>query len=176
MQSRAWHYLSRYKAEIKTNLERENTMKLMRYDTSLLGSDTELRDEMSRLFDFAFPALSRVTHPYLGQSVNPAIDLYEEKDNFILRAELPGMTKEEIALEIMDDTLTLSGERKFAPEKKGDEAVRKEISQGPFTRSIALPKSVQADKVGARYENGILTVTLPKKEEAKPKQITIEVK
>jgi HSP20 family protein len=151
-------------------------MKLMRYDTSLLDPESELRDEMSRLFDFAFPALSRVTQSPFGQSFGPAVDLYEEKDNFVLRAELPGMSKEEISLEIIDNTLILSGERKLASEKKDDEHPVREMGQGRFTRSIELPSEVQSDKIQARYENGILTITLPKKEEAKPKQITIDVK
>ncbi len=99
-----------------------------------------------------------------------AVDLYEDKDNTYVRAELPGVDRKDINVEMVDDYLTISGSRKaFGADGKETEAVE-------FSRSITIPESVQADKIAAAYENGVLTVTLPKREEAKPRKISVEVK
>ena len=99
-----------------------------------------------------------------------AVDLYEDKDNTYVRAELPGVDRKDISVEMVDDYLTLSGSRKaFGADGKETESVE-------FSRSITVPEAVQADKIAAAYENGVLTVTLPKREEAKPRKITVEVK
>jgi HSP20 family protein len=99
-----------------------------------------------------------------------AVDLYEDKDNTYVRAELPGVDRKDINVEMVDDYLTISGSRKtFAADGKPAEAFE-------FSRSITIPESVQADKVVAAYENGVLTVTLPKREEAKPRKVSVEVK
>ena len=99
-----------------------------------------------------------------------AVDLYEDKDNTYVRAELPGVDRKDIAVEMVDDYLTISGSRKTtAADGKSGESVE-------FSRSITIPEAVQADKVAAAYENGVLTVTLPKREEAKPRKVTVEVK
>ena len=99
-----------------------------------------------------------------------AVDLYEDKDNTYVRAELPGVDRKDISVEMVDDFLTLSGSRKaFGADGKETESVE-------FSRSITVPEAVQTDKVAAAYENGVLTVTLPKREEAKPRKITVEVK
>ena len=99
-----------------------------------------------------------------------AVDLYEDKDNTYVRAELPGVDRKDISVEMVDDFLTLSGSRKaFGADGKETESVE-------FSRSITVPEAVQADKIAAAYENGVLTVTLPKREEAKPRKITVEVK
>ncbi len=99
-----------------------------------------------------------------------AVDLYEDKDNTYVRAELPGVDRKDISVEMVDDYLTLSGSRKAFG------ADGKETESAEFSRSITIPESVQADKIAAAYENGVLTVTLPKREEAKPRKITVEVK
>jgi HSP20 family protein len=106
----------------------------------------------------------------------PAVDLYEDKDNFTVKAELPGLKREDIGVSLEDDTLVISGERKA--EQKSDEAETHRVERffGRFQRTIVLPASVQADKIAAQYKDGVLTVTLPKSEEAKPKQIEINVK
>lgn len=106
----------------------------------------------------------------------PALDVYEDKDQFTITAELPGMNKEDIDVSLHNGSLTLSGERKS--EHQGEEAgvYRSERFFGRFQRSVDLPTAVVAEKVKAEYLNGILHITLPKAEEAKPKQISVMVK
>jgi HSP20 family protein len=132
-----------------------------------------LRNDIDRLFEsplFELPAGSQLLSVW-----NPAVDLYEDKDNVIVKAELPGMKKEEIEVSLHDGVLTLSGERKSEEKFENAETYRAERYVGRFQRSLTLPSPVSADKVKAQYKDGILTVTLPKTEEAKPKQIEVNV-
>jgi len=105
----------------------------------------------------------------------PAVDIYENGDNLVLKAELPGINPDDVEIRVEDNTLYLKGERKFEKEVKEQNYHRVERSYGTFTRSFSLPNSVDADKVGASYQDGVLTLTMPKKEEAKPKTIKINV-
>jgi len=134
-----------------------------------------LRDEIDRLFDHPLSALSETTQPFLSGWL-PAVDLFEDKDNFTVKAELPGMKKDEIEIALHDGVLSLSGERKSDEKYESAQACRSERFLGRFQRTLALPAEVVADKVHATYKDGILTVTLPKAEEAKPKQIEVTVK
>jgi len=104
----------------------------------------------------------------------PVLDLYQDKDNVYVKAEVPGMKKEEIEISLHQGTLTLSGERKEQQQQQGTDAIRTERFTGRFSRSITLPGPVDGEKVKASYRDGILTVVLPKSEEAKPKQIQIK--
>jgi HSP20 family protein len=122
-----------------------------------------LESEIDRLFSSAFAARTG-----LNPEAGFAVDLYEDKDNHYVRAELPGVTRDAISVEMVDDNLTIQASRKQSA-AEGEES-------SSFSRSISIPEAVQADKVGAVYENGVLTVTLPKKEEAKPKKVTVEIK
>ena len=133
-----------------------------------------LRDELDRLFESPFNDLARTTNLLSGWS--PAVDLYEDKDDFIVRAELPGMKKEDIEISLHEGALTISGERKSEEKFEDGEVHRTERFFGKFHRSFTLPKAVDGDKVKAAYKDGILTVTLPKTEEAKPKHIEVSVK
>jgi HSP20 family protein len=126
---------------------------------------------MGRLFDFSFP--SRDTGLFGGWS--PALDVYDDKDNFVVKVELPGMKKEDIGLSLHDGMLTISGERQHERKNESGETFRSERYFGKFQRSVALPALVDASKVTASYKDGILTVDLPKSEEAKPKQIEVSV-
>jgi HSP20 family protein len=154
-------------------------MKLMRYRNPELATWTpwdrltSLREEMNRLFENVFPGALQDDGLFGGWS--PALDVFEDKDNVVVKAELPGMKKEEIQLQLLDDTLTISGERKHEEEHKDGQTFRSERFFGKFHRSIALPAAVDAGKVSATYKDGVLTVTLPKAEEAKPKQIDVKV-
>lgn len=139
-------------------------MKLVHYSTS-----PALREEVDRLFDFAFPAFGRAT---FASGFTPAIDVEEDQNRFVVRAELPGLKKEEISLQVEDGSLVLEGERK-AEEIPEAETLVREIPRGRFIRRFALPAEVKADQVEARYENGVLTVVLPKREESKPRRIEI---
>lgn len=121
-----------------------------------------LENEISRLFDTvvgdATPALASDRFP---------VDLFEDKENYFVRAELPGVDRADINVEVVEDYLNITASRKT---KDGDE--EKSYS---FSRSVNVADNVQADKVSAQYENGVLTVTLPKKEEAKPRKIAVSV-
>ena len=145
-------------------------MKLTRVSTwPTLGRLMDVRDEIDRLFE---APLTR-TSEFLGWT--PAFDVYEEKDSFIVKAELPGMKREDINVSLHDGNLIISGERKSETKSEGTEVYRAERFFGKFQRVVALPTAVAANKVKAEYKDGILTVTLPKSEEAKPKQIEVNV-
>ena len=105
----------------------------------------------------------------------PPVDIYETGDSLVLKAELPGINPDDVEIRVEDNTLYLKGERKFAKEVKDENLHRVERSYGTFTRSFALPNTIDSDKVKAEYENGILTLTMPKREEAKPRTIRINV-
>jgi HSP20 family protein len=149
--------------------------------TSPLRRVTNLRDEVDNLFQLAFGRLSDSNTangggPTSPESWFPAVDVYEDKDSLLVKAELPGLKKEDIEISLHDGFLTLTGERKHEEKREGAEVYRSERWVGRFNRSISLPCSVEADKITATYNEGVLTVTLPKAEEAKPKQIPITVK
>jgi HSP20 family protein len=106
----------------------------------------------------------------------PPVDIYEnDKHEIVLRAELPGLKREEIDIRVENSTLTLRGERKRDTEVKQDQYHRVERSYGAFSRSFSLPSTVSAEKVSATFADGILTITLPLREEAKPRQIQVQV-
>jgi HSP20 family protein len=105
----------------------------------------------------------------------PAVDLYEEKDDIVVKAELAGMDKENIEVNLTDHTLTIKGEKKKEAETKEKDYYRSERSYGAFLRTLELPKEVHADKVKANFKNGILEVRLPKTEEAKAKEVKVKV-
>jgi HSP20 family protein len=106
----------------------------------------------------------------------PTVEMYEKGDKFVVKADLPGMKKEELDISVVGDTLTIKGERKAESEVKNEDYYRCELCYGKFSRSIALPGAVDAEKIEAKYENGVLEITLPKVEEAKPKKIEIKAK
>lgn len=118
---------------------------------------TGLESEIDRLFETALADVASPTAPRFP------VDLYEDKDNTYVRAELPGVKREDIAVEMIEDYLTINATR-----KDGEQSFS-------YSRSIAIPEGVQADKVAASLENGVLTVTLPKQEQAKPRKIAINV-
>ena len=134
---------------------------------------SKLRDEMDRLFKSPFTTFARPSQFLNGWA--PAIDLYEDKDHLIVKVEIPGMTKEEIEVSLRDGVLSISGERKRDESHHQAGVYRSERSLGRFQRIVTLPKLVEAEKVKANYKDGVLTITLPKTEEAKPKQIEIKV-
>ena len=154
-------------------------MSLIRYQTpSIAGWPSldrwaNLRDEMSDLLELPFwQNFGRQAQLFSGWS--PALDLYQNTDNVIAIVELPGMRKEDIDISLHDGMLTISGERETSA-SNGENAERTERFSGKFRRSITIPTRVDAGKVSATYKDGILTITLPKAEEAKPKQIKVNV-
>ena len=105
----------------------------------------------------------------------PPVDIYENENDIVLKAELPGVDPKDVEVKVEDNTLYLKGERKFEKEVKNENYHRVERSYGSFARSFSLPNSINSEKVKAEYKDGLLTLTLPKREEAKPKTIRIDV-
>lgn len=129
-----------------------------------------LRDELDRLFDSVFGRFPRER----GESYwTPSLDIEETEDTIIVRVELPGMSKDDIKVNLSGDTLTISGERKQEMEKKSKTYYRIERSYGKFQRTVTLPAEVEGDKAKASYRNGILELTLPKSAKSKAREITI---
>lgn len=137
------------------------------------GRLSNLRDELDRLFEVPLAEFARGSRLLSGWT--PALDVFEDKDSLIVKAELPGMKKDEIEVSLHDGALSISGERKNESKFEDAEVYRSERFLGRFQRSVSLPTPVAADKVTAQYKDGILTITLPKTEEAKPKQIDVKV-
>lgn len=131
-----------------------------------------LQQEVARFFD----APLRGGHRLAFDQWAPAVDFSEDADQFVLKAELPGLKKEDIQLSVEDGVLSLSGERKSATSEQDGTLIRSERFTGRFHRAFSLPTPVEVEKVRATYEDGILSVVLPKREEAKPRQIQVEVK
>ena len=136
-----------------------------------------IQDRMNRFFDEAF----RVQHGAeedewaLGGTWAPAVDIFEQGDDIVLKAELPGIDADDVDIRVENNVLTLRGERKFESEVKREDCHRVERAYGTFSRSFTLPNVVDTEKIKADYKDGVLQVTLPQKEEAKPKQISIAV-
>jgi HSP20 family protein len=111
-----------------------------------------------------------------GLEVNaPAVDVFEEKDDIVVKAEIPGMDKDNIEVNLTDHMLTIRGEKKKEEEVKEKNYYRSERSYGSFVRTLDLPKEVQADKVKAAFKNGVLEVRMPKTEQAKAREIKVKV-
>jgi len=138
-----------------------------------LGRLSNLRDEIDRLFEEPLSELARTSHLLSGWT--PALDVYEDKDTLTVKAELPGMKKEDIDISLHDGCLSISGERKSEEKFEKADVYRAERFVGRFQRALTLPSPVAVDKVKAQYKDGVLTITLPKTEEAKPKQIDVNV-
>lgn len=133
-----------------------------------------LHNRINDLFDENFGRARALPSATAGAWL-PPVDILESKDSYLIRAELPGMKKEDFHLEVNDGTLTLSGERKQESASEGTHYHRSERVNGKFARSFHLPRTVQQDGIKASYQDGILEIQVPKAEEAKPKQIAITV-
>jgi HSP20 family protein len=135
---------------------------------------SRLRREMDRLFeDFFAPQAGWGWQPWEGEWT-PAVDVSETPEQVTVKAELPGLDPKEIDISLTGNILTLKGEKKSAREEKKENYHVVERSYGSFSRSLALPAAVNADKIEARFDQGVLTVTCPKKEPVKPKAIEIK--
>jgi HSP20 family protein len=134
---------------------------------------SSLREEINRLFEAPFGELTRSTEFFNGWA--PPLDLREDKDNLVAAVELPGMRKDDIDVSVQDGVLSISGERTKESKREDADVYRSERSYGRFQRTLTLPKPVKVSDIKASYKDGILTVVMPKTEEAKPKQITVNV-
>lgn len=136
---------------------------------SSLDELNHIRRQMDRLFD----GISTRNQAGYGSGVFPALNLSEDKDNFYVRAELPGMTSKDLDIEATGKNLSITGERQIPPAADGAKYHRREREAGRFSRVINLPGEIDSAKVEASLANGILTILLPKAEVSKPKQITV---
>ena len=146
-------------------------MSIVRYDP--FRDLRSLQDEVNRLFS------SNVSRVFGDEGIargawNPTVDIYENKDQIVIEAELPGMKREDFDLSFENNVITLRGERRFEKEAESDNYHRVERSYGSFARSFTLPPSVSGEGISADYRNGVLRVTLPKREEIKARRIEIQ--
>jgi HSP20 family protein len=132
-----------------------------------------MREDMERLFDSMLGRFPREREQALWA---PAVDVEETNEAMIIRAELPGMKREDIKVKVAEDMVTISGERKYETEQKDRTFHRVERAYGSFQRTIVLPVSVQGDKAAASYKTGLLELVLPKAERVKAREITVESK
>lgn len=135
-----------------------------------------LRERMNRLFEQTLDRSRGEREGMVAGTWAPAVDIYETPDSIVLQAELPGLSKDDIDIQVRDNVLTLKGERRSEKEVKEGNYLRVERAYGGFQRAFTLPAAVQADKIRAVFKDGVLDVSIPKVEEAKPKQIKIDVK
>jgi len=145
-----------------------------RYEWSPFRALRELEDEMNRTF-----GLSRWPDRETGlmeAAWTPSIDVYHDAGKLVVKADLPGLSKEDIDVSVVDNRLTIKGERKKETEAKEENYHRVERLYGTFERTFQLPATVDAGKIEATYKDGVLEVALPEKPEAKPKQIAVKVK
>jgi HSP20 family protein len=145
-------------------------MSITRYDP--FRDLRSLQEEVNRLFS------TNLTRGFGEEGIgrgawNPSVDIYENKDQIVLEAELPGMNREDFDLTVENNVITLRGERHFEKKDESDNYHRVERSYGSFTRSFTLPQTVSADGATAEYRNGVLRVTLPKREETKARRIEV---
>lgn len=146
-------------------------MSIVRYDP--FRELRSLQDDMNRLFVTAFPRNFDNEQMARG-SWNPSVDISENEHAIVLEAELPGMKSEDVELSIENNVITIRGERKFEKKEENDNFHRVERSYGSFTRSFTLPRTVTGEDTQAEFQNGVLKVTLPKREEAKARKIEIK--
>ena len=132
-----------------------------------------LHNRMNRLFDDPFFSIGRLADDDSLGMWNPAVDLYEKDDHFVIKAELPGVDRQDIRIDLKDRVLTLSGERTQEQEVKEENYYRKERSYGKFQRAFRLPADVDSDKIKAEFKDGVLQVEVPKPHEIKAKTVTI---
>jgi len=133
-----------------------------------------LQDRMNRLFRESYNDAGR-DESLTTSNFAPAVDVYEDEHKVTLKIEVPGIDEKDIDVRVENNTLTVTGERKIEKEEKEENYRRVERQYGSFTRSFTLPQTVDAENVSANYEKGVLKITLPKKAEAKPKQIKVNV-
>jgi HSP20 family protein len=135
---------------------------------ALLVKPEPFASDFNRLFDTLFQTANTSSQRWA-----PAMDLVEADDHFVLKADLPGLSEDDVTIEVQDGTLTVSGERKAENEKREKGWYRLERSFGRFSRSLTLPEGVDADKIEASFDKGVLEIRIPKPEERKPRRITI---
>ena len=146
-------------------------MNLVRWNP--FGEMTAMQNRINRMFNEPYWPTGRMDDDAGMGMWNPVVDLYEKDDHFVIKAELPGVNKKDIAIDLKDRVLTLSGERSYENEVKEENYYRRERSYGKFQRAFTLPADVDSDKIKAEFNDGLLQIEVPKPEEQKPKKVTI---
>jgi HSP20 family protein len=135
----------------------------------------ELQREMSRVFSDAFGATAPARHNGAAEDAwAMPVEIVDRKGELVVRAELPGFRPEDLDVSVIGNTLSIQGQRTQETEQKDEQVVRRELAYGSFYRRLELPQNVNQDALNATYKNGILEITLPKREESKPKQIKVQ--
>jgi HSP20 family protein len=134
-----------------------------------------IQHDINRLFGSFFDSPTRTVDGSAPRRWFPALDVVEDGDHYVLRADLPGLSEDEVKVEVEDRVLTISGERKSEREERKDGYYRLERASGTFSRSLRLPEGVDADGIEARFDKGVLEVRVPKPEERKPHRVAISV-
>ncbi len=132
-----------------------------------------LRDRMNRLFEDAVSTARSGEKDMISTAWAPAVDIYEDENQLVLTAEIPGIAEKDIEIKVEDNTLSIMGERKLEKETKEENYHRIERSYGSFVRSFTLPNYVDVENIRAEHENGVLKVTMPKRAELKPRKVKI---
>ena len=132
-----------------------------------------LQDRMNRFFDDSYTKAGMLDSEVEMSSWHPMVDIYDQDETIVIKAELPGLEKKDISIDLKDRILTLKGERSFDKEVNDDKYYRRERAFGKFQRSFTLPAGLDSEKIKADYRDGLLKVEIPKPEKEKPKQITI---
>jgi HSP20 family protein len=143
---------------------------ITRWDT--YSGLTGLQEQVNRLFEGAFP---RRSDNSALTTWAPAVDIYETENELVVKADLPEVSENDLDVRVENNMLTVRGERKFEQKTEKDNYLRVERAYGSFTRSFSLPNTVNTEAIKADYHNGVLTVTLPKRAESKPKQVKVNV-
>ena len=147
-------------------------MALVRWEPAReLGS---LQSEMNRLFNTLYNSPTTARNGVVSRRFIPSMDLVETDTHYVLKADLPGLSEEDVAIEVADNVLTVTGERKSEVEEKKDGYRRVERSFGSFRRSLRIPEGVDADAISARFDKGVLEVSVPKPEQRKPHRVAIQ--
>jgi HSP20 family protein len=141
--------------------------------SDLASEFVNMQREIDKMFDRFRGGISDDSN---SSAFMPVVDIVERKDDYLVKVELPGVNKNDVKITIQNDILTIRGEKKLEKETKDENYHRVERSYGTFQRSFTLPSSVKSDKIDATYDNGVLSISLPKAEEAKPKEIEVKVK
>jgi HSP20 family protein len=148
-------------------------MTLVRWDP--FKEVATLQDRINRLFDDAFPRKSDPNDDPNPAGWRPAVDIFETGTTVVLEVELPGVIKQAVSVEVKDNILTIKGERKFVNDVPGENYYRRERVYGSFRRAFNLHYDVDPDKIKARFNDGVLRIEVPKPQEEKPKQVTVNV-
>ena len=148
-------------------------MTIVRWDP--FQNVSALQDRINRLFDDAFPRSGDIDDDMSACAWRPTVDIYQTEEALVLKAELPGVDKEDVAVEVKDNILTLKGERKADQTIEEERYLRRERSFGTFSRSFNLRQNINPELIRAKFKNGVLEVTVPKPEEERPKQVIVDV-